>query len=131
MESSTRPLLTKQLANGNDESYTDRSCIEMTEGLLREHEKAERCYVDSERFFTYGTIATQFPETFKNVCIHGNVLAGIMLGGEAGVSVGPMFPFTPYSPLHHAAIASKCILSEYVTKNNLRYTPISNPEEFM
>lgn len=133
MESATRPLLTKHLSSGGsqDSSYTDRTCIEMTEGLLREHEKAEKCYKESEKYMTFGKVASQFPGTFKDVCIDGNILAGITLGGEAGVSVGPMFPFTPYSPLHHAAIVSKCILNEYVTKNNLNYSPISKPEEFM
>ncbi|KAL9551611.1 hypothetical protein MBANPS3_004165 [Mucor bainieri] len=133
MESATRPLLTKHLSSSGsqDSSYTDRTCIEMTEGLLREHEKAEKCYKESEAYMTFGKMASQFPGTFKDVCIDGNILAGITLGGEAGVSVGPMFPFTPYSPLHHAAIVSKCILNEYVTKNNLNYSPISKPEEFM
>lgn len=133
MESATRPLLTKHLSGSGsqDSNYTDRTCIEMTEGLLREHEKAEKCYKESEKYMTFGKVASQFPGTFKDVCIDGNILAGITLGGEAGVSVGPMFPFTPYSPLHHAAIVSKCILNEYVTKNNLSYTPITKPEEFM
>ncbi|CAO0797546.1 unnamed protein product [Mucor circinelloides] len=133
MESATRPLLTKHLSGSGsqDSNYTDRTCIEMTEGLLREHEKAEKCYKESEKYMTFGKVASQFPGTFKDVCIDGNILAGITLGGEAGVSVGPMFPFTPYSPLHHAAIVSKCILNEYVTKNNLSYSPITKPEEFM
>ncbi|CEP12804.1 hypothetical protein [Parasitella parasitica] len=132
MENATRPLLTKYLSGASEDgNITDRKCIEMTDGLLREHEKAERCYKESEKHMTFGKVASQFPATFKDVCVEGNILAGITLGGEAGVSVAPMFPFTPYSPLHHAAIVSKCILSEYVAKNNLSYCPITKPEEFM
>ena len=130
MEASTRPVLQQQINNAN-EKMTDRACVELSENLLHEYEKAERAYKDSEKHLTYATLVTKYPETFKNVCMEGNLLTGITLGGEAGVSVGPMFPFTPYSPLHHAAIVSKCILSEYVTKNALNYTPISQPEEFM
>ena len=131
MESSTRPLLTMHLNNDHDDNYTDRTCIEMTEGLLREHEKAGRYYLDSEEYMTYGKLASYFPQTFKNVCIDGNISTGITLGGEADGSVGPMFPFTPYSPLHHAAIVSKCILNEYVTKKKLDYSPISYTDDLV
>jgi hypothetical protein len=132
MISSTRTLLTKQLTSTEDTSTaTARTCIEVSEGLLREYEKAEKWYHTSEKYLTFSTMATQFPITFQNVCVEGNLQAGITLGGEAGISVEPMFPFTPYSPLHHAAIVSKCMLSEYVTKKKLKYLPISQPEEYM
>lgn len=130
MEASTRPVLQQQI-NNTSERMTDRACVELSENLLHEFEKAERAYKDSERHMSFSTLVSHYPETFKNVCMEGNLLAGITLGGEAGVSVGPMFPFVPYAPLHHAAIVSKCILSEYVSKNNLKYMPISKPEEFM
>lgn len=133
MESSTRTVLLQQIKYGEEgeKKMTDRACVELSENLLHEYEKAERAYKESERHLNYGTLVSQYPETFKSVCMEGNLLAGITLGGEAGVSVSPMFPFVPYSPLHHAAIVSKCILAEYVAKNNLKYTPISKPEEFM
>jgi hypothetical protein len=133
MESSTRSILLQQMKSSGDEEkkMTDRTCVELSENLLHEYEKAEKAFKDSERHMNYSTLVTQYPETFKNVCMEGNLLAGITLGGEAGVSVSPMFPFAPYSPLHHAAIATKCILAEYVAKNNLKYTPISKLEEFM
>ncbi|KAL9541370.1 hypothetical protein MBANPS3_009165 [Mucor bainieri] len=128
----TRHLLGKQLAMKDDkDSSSSRVCIQVSEGLLREYEKAERWYRTSEKYLSYGTMATQFPQTFKHVCIEGDLSAGITLGGEAGVSVEPMFPFTPYSPLHHAAIVSKCMLSEYVRTKKFDYTPISQPEEYM
>lgn len=131
MESSTRPVLLQQMNNTNGEKMTDRACVELSENLLHEYEKAERAYKESERYMGFSTLVTQYPTTFRNVCTEGNLLAGITLGGEAGVSVTPMFPFSPYSPLHHAAIVAKCILAEYVTKNNLKYTPISKFDEFM
>ncbi|KAI8639999.1 hypothetical protein BD408DRAFT_445523 [Parasitella parasitica] len=131
MIDSTRLLLAKQLSEDGDESSSSRACIQVSEGLLREYEKAERWYRTSEKYLSYGTIATQFPQTFKRVCIEGDLSTGITLGGEAGVSVEPMFPFTPYSPLHHAAIVSKCMLSEYVCIKKLDYSPISQPEEYM
>lgn len=131
METSTRPMLLQQMNNTKEDKMTDRACVELSENLLHEYEKAERAYKDSERHMSYSTLVTKFPETFRNVCTQGNLLAGITLGGEAGVTVNPMYPFAPYSPLHHAAIVAKCILAEYVAKNHLKYTPISNPEEFM
>ncbi|CAO3648857.1 unnamed protein product [Mucor fragilis] len=128
----TRHLLGKQLGLDDDkDSSSSRLCIQVSEGLLREYEKAERWYRTSEKYLSYGTMAMQFPQTFKHVCIEGDLSAGITLGGEAGVSVEPMFPFTPYSPLHHAAIVSKCMLSEYVHAKKLDYTPILQPEEYM
>ncbi|CAO0790807.1 unnamed protein product [Mucor circinelloides] len=132
MIDSTRHLLRKQLAlDGEKDASSSRVCIQVSEGLLREYEKAERWYRTSEKYLSYGTMATQFPQTFKHVCIEGDLSAGITLGGEAGVSVEPMFPFTPYSPLHHAAIVSKCMLSEYVRTKKFDYSPISQPEEYM
>lgn len=131
MESSTRPLLLQQINNTNKEKMTDRACVELSENLLNEYEKAERAYKESDRFMSYSTLVTEYPETFRNVCMEGNLLAGITLGGEAGVSVSPMFPFAPYSPLHHAAIVAKCILAEFVFKNKLNYTPISKCDDFM
>ncbi|KAK4511060.1 MFS domain-containing protein [Mucor velutinosus] len=128
----TRHLLGKQLAlDDEQDSSSSRVCIQVSESLLREYEKAERWYRTSEKYLSYGTMATQFPQTFKHVCMEGDLSAGITLGGEAGVSVEPMFPFTPYSPLHHAAIVSKCMLSEYVRTKKFDYTPISQPEEYM
>lgn len=133
MIDSTRTLLAKQLAHDNDgqSSSSSHVCIQVSEGLLREYEKAERWYRTSEKYLSYCTMAKQFPETFKHVCIEGDLTAGITLGGEAGVKVEPMFPFTPYSPLHHAAIVSKCMLNEYVSMKKLDYTPISQPEEYI
>ncbi|CEP11462.1 hypothetical protein [Parasitella parasitica] len=130
MIDSTRLLLSKQLSDDGDENSSSRVCIQVSEGLLREYEKAERWYKTSEKYLSYSTIATQFPQTFKSVCLKGDLSKGITLGGEAGVSVEPMFPFTPYSPLHHSAIVSKCMLSEYVSIKKLDYSPIS-PEEYM
>ncbi|GAN02410.1 hypothetical protein MAM1_0021d01853 [Mucor ambiguus] len=127
----TRHLLGKQLAMDDKDSSSSRVCIQVSEGLLREYEKAERWYRTSEKYLSYGTMATRFPLTFKQVCIEGDLSAGITLGGEAGVSVEPMFPFTPYSPLHHAAIVSKCMISEYVRNKKFDYTPISQPKEYM
>ena len=132
MIDSTRLLLAKQLSHDGDQnSSSSRVCIQVSEGLLREYEKAERWYRTSEKYLSFSTMATQFPQTFKRVCIEGDLSAGVTLGGEAGVTVEPMFPFTPYSPLHHAAIVSKCMLSEYVSIKKLDYSPISQPDEYM
>lgn len=132
MIDSTRVLLAKQLAHDDDQSSSSsRVCIQVSEGLLREYEKAERWYRTSEKYLSFSTMAIQFPQTFKRVCIEGDLSTGITLGGEAGVTVEPMFPFTPYSPLHHAAIVSKCMLSEYVSIKKLDYSPISQPDEYM
>ena len=112
---------------GND----DRNCLESSTSIFREFERADRWYRVSEQHFNYASMTTDFPQTFQQVCVEGNLLAGISIGGEAGISLEPMFPFTPYSPLHHAAIVSKCMLKEFVQQKKLEHQPILKPEEFV
>ncbi|KAI8084326.1 uncharacterized protein B0P05DRAFT_535107 [Gilbertella persicaria] len=129
MTSSTHKLISNHLSQ--TQGQVPRLCLDVSENLLQEYVKAERWYRISERNFTYQTMITEFPQAFQDVCVQGNVSAGISIGGEAGVSIEPMFPFTPYSSLHHAAIVSKCMLNEFVKQKKLDYQPIFKPEEFM
>ncbi|KAI8387400.1 hypothetical protein BD560DRAFT_443276 [Blakeslea trispora] len=112
-----------------EQGSEDRSCLESSASIFREFERGERWYRMSEQHFTYASMIADFPQTFQHVCLDGDVLAGISVGGEAGVSLEPMFPFAPYSPLHHAAIVSKCMLREFIQQKKLDYQPIVKPEE--
>ncbi|KAG0181678.1 hypothetical protein DFQ29_007458 [Apophysomyces sp. BC1021] len=98
---------------------------------FNEHEQAYGALRESEKYLSFLDIQTKFPESFRRVCIQGEPGPGIVLGGEAGTTVGPMFPLTPYSRLHHACIMAKCILSEYTTVQKLNYHYITNTDDFM
>lgn len=102
-------------------------CLE----ALGNYEAAYGALREAEKFLGYEHIQQKFPETFKNVCMKGDLSAGIVLGDEAGDGCSPMFPFAPFSRLHHAAIMAKCILAEFVAQNGIDFTPITNTDDYM
>ncbi|OAD69660.1 hypothetical protein PHYBLDRAFT_159822 [Phycomyces blakesleeanus NRRL 1555(-)] len=109
----------------------DKSNEERLISLAKDQEKAYGTLRECEKYLGYHHIIQKFPVTFDDVCTKGKLGAGIVLGGEAGVSIEPMFPFAPFSRLHHAAIMGKCIIGEFVTQRELEYNPISNTDDFM
>ncbi|KAF7725231.1 hypothetical protein EC973_000319 [Apophysomyces ossiformis] len=117
------------------EQTVDRQKIEDyskdADRTFNEYEQAYSAFRESEKYLSFLDIQTKFPESFQRVCIKGEPGPGIVLGGEAGTTVGPMFPLTPYSRLHHACIMAKCILSEYTTVQKLNYHYITDTDDFM
>ncbi|CAO3587632.1 unnamed protein product [Absidia cylindrospora] len=99
--------------------------------ILQDHQMAYQGLRDSDKYMAFEVIQAKFPVSYQNVCVLGQVGPGIVVGGEAGVSVGPMFPLVPYARLHHAAIMAKCILQEFVDKENIDYQTITNTEDYM
>ncbi|KAI9020221.1 hypothetical protein CLU79DRAFT_888348 [Phycomyces nitens] len=109
----------------------DKSNEERLISLAKDQEKAYGTLRECEKYLGYHHIIQKFPVTFNDVCTQGKLGSGIVLGGEAGISVEPMFPFAPFSRLHHAAIMGKCIIGEFVKQRELEYNPISNTDDFM
>ncbi|KAI8099801.1 uncharacterized protein BX664DRAFT_322145 [Halteromyces radiatus] len=99
--------------------------------VLQDHEMAYAALRESDKYIAFDHIQSQFPVSYQNVCVLGQLGPGIVLGGEAGTSVGPMFPLVPYARLHHAAIMAKCMLQEYVEKEQLDYHTITETEDYM
>ncbi|ORZ16927.1 hypothetical protein BCR42DRAFT_23241 [Absidia repens] len=99
--------------------------------ILQDHQVAYQGLRDSDKYMAFEVIQAKFPVSYQNVCILGQVGPGIVVGGEAGVTVGPMFPLVPYARLHHAAIMAKCILQEFVDKERIDYQTITNTEDYM
>lgn len=106
------------------------SMCSISDGILQEFTSAEKWFQDSEKYFSYPAFIEEYPETYQNVCLRGDVSAGITVGGEAGVEIGPMFPFMSSVPIHLAAIVTKCILAEYIKKNNIPFKPIDESDLF-
>ncbi|KAI7904344.1 uncharacterized protein BX663DRAFT_504736 [Cokeromyces recurvatus] len=104
---------------------------EMVESLVLEHAKAKRLLKDSEQHASFASWARLFPGSFKRTVLGGDFLAGVVLGGEAGVSVGPGYPLSPLSELNLAALAVKCILAEWVSSMGVDYAPITSTDDFM
>ncbi|ORE11948.1 hypothetical protein BCV72DRAFT_196988 [Rhizopus microsporus var. microsporus] len=105
--------------------------VKMSHNLLEEYNKAMTANASSEKYFGYQVLASKLPLTFKQVCVDGNLLSGITVGGEAGVEVSPMFPFELNASLLHAAIGAKCILSEFVSLKKLEFKLINDTDEYM
>ncbi|CAO3670390.1 unnamed protein product [Rhizopus microsporus] len=105
--------------------------VKMSHNLLEEYNKAMTANASSEKYFGYQVLASKLPSTFKQVCVDGNLLSGITVGGEAGVEVSPMFPFELNASLLHAAIGAKCILSEFVSLKKLEFKLINDTDEYM
>lgn len=96
-----------------------------------EFEEAYNRFKEADRHLSYEQFRTNYPNTFNNACVKGEYGPGIVIGGEAGTSIEPRYPFIPFAKLHHAAIVCKCMLAEYVEKNAIKYTPIQDYEEYM
>lgn len=96
-----------------------------------EFEEAYNRFKEADRHLSYEQFRTNYPNTFNNACLKGEYGPGIVIGGEAGTSIEPRYPFIPFAKLHHAAIVCKCMLAEYVEKNAIKYTPIQDFEEYM
>ncbi|KAI7867959.1 hypothetical protein BDF14DRAFT_1798031 [Spinellus fusiger] len=109
----------------------DKSSMDHLLNYAKDHEKAYGALRECEKYLGYQHVLEKYPETFESICKKGDLSNGIVLGGEAGVKVEPMFPFAPYSRLHHAAIMGKCILREYVSQKGLKYNAISDTNDFM
>ncbi|ORX44106.1 hypothetical protein DM01DRAFT_1340520 [Hesseltinella vesiculosa] len=118
-----------RLATADDGKKEEMS--KMIQKVLAGHERAYATLRESDKYLTFPDLQKHFPSTYHQVCELGKVGPGIVIGGEAGTSIGPMFPLTPYARLHHASIMAKCILQEFVDLNHVSYQPITKPEEFM
>ncbi|KAG0949484.1 hypothetical protein G6F32_005474 [Rhizopus arrhizus] len=129
MQAETRVILAKQLAK--EDKASSHKYLQMSSNLLDEYHKAINMFGTSELHFNYSVAARGFPTTFKEVCVDGNVIRGITIGGEAGVEVHPMFPFTFDASLLHAAITTKCIIDEAITVKKLAYKTIDDTFDFM
>lgn len=103
----------------------------LADKVFNEHEIAYTNLRDSEKYLSFEDVQRKFPITYQNVFQLGELGPGIVIGGEAGVSVGPMYPLVPFSRLNHAAIMAKCMLQEYVDREKLNYQPITKVEDFM
>lgn len=114
----------------NTPSASDKY-VKMSQDLLEEYNQAMVMNASSEKYFGYEVMARKLPSTFKQVCVDGNLLSGITVGGEAGVEVWPMFPFELNASLLHAAIGAKCILSEFVSSKKLDFKLIDDTDEYM
>lgn len=99
--------------------------------MVLHNETAYTTLRESDRYMAFDVLQERFPVSFRDVCVNGSVGAGIVLGGEAGVTVGPMFPLVPYARLHHAAIMAKCLLQELVDTEGIDYLTITKTEDFM
>ncbi|KAI8879101.1 hypothetical protein K501DRAFT_194335, partial [Backusella circina FSU 941] len=131
MESVLRPTITERLAH-TDSTKNDNKHFQEVQTLMSCYDRAQRLMRDSEKVLNCASLQSLYPETFRKVCIEGDLSSGITLGGEAGVTVSPLYPFTPYTTqLNHAAIAAKCLLAEYVDKNNIKYEVITDVKDFM
>ncbi|KAG2227990.1 hypothetical protein INT45_012014 [Circinella minor] len=98
---------------------------------LTDFEEAYKLYKEGDKHMNQEQFKEQFPDTQKAACDKGEYGPGIVIGGEAGITIEPRYPFVPFAKLHHAAIVAKCVLHEYLQKNHLAYTPISDTDEFM
>ncbi|KAI8340603.1 hypothetical protein BC941DRAFT_510909 [Chlamydoabsidia padenii] len=133
-----REKLTKykmgRLCEKNGDGFDEAKRIDYSTAVykvLQYHESAYQNLRDSDRYMAYEAVQDKFPVSFENVCIQGQLGAGIVLGGEAGVTVGPMFPLVPYARMNHAAIMVKCLLQEFVDKENIDYHAITDVGDFM
>ncbi|KAI9495046.1 hypothetical protein BDB00DRAFT_267851 [Zychaea mexicana] len=102
-----------------------------TRQALTDFEDAYKFFKDAEKHMDQEQFREQFPQTHQMACEKGEYGPGIVIGGEAGISIEPRYPFVPFAKLHHAAIVAKVVLHEYLQKHNLVYTPISDTDEFM
>ncbi|KAI8148177.1 hypothetical protein BJV82DRAFT_258870 [Fennellomyces sp. T-0311] len=107
------------------------AAIKATKSAYADYEEATRLFKDADRYLNQEQFKEQFPETYRSAVDKGEYGPGIVIGGEAGVTIEPRYPFTPFAKLHHAAIVAKCVLHEYLQQKNLAYTPISDTDEFM
>jgi hypothetical protein len=131
METLLRPSVTERLAN-TDGTKNDNKSFQEMQALMSCYDRAQRLMRDSEKVLNYAAFQAEYPLTFKRVCIDGDLSTGINVGGEAGVTVTPLYPFAPYTTqLNHAAIAAKCLLSEFVEKNGIKYEVIKDVENIM
>jgi hypothetical protein len=112
----------------DDNLKNPEEACKLSRDILDEHTKAEQWYQSSEKYFSLTQFMEDYPKTYEDVCASGDLSAGIHVGGEAGTTIGPIFPFSPYFPLHHVAIVSKCIIQEYIASNQVAYTPISKDQ---
>lgn len=127
---SRREPHTRKVASG----ATDDTAKEATTHAVRtlqDYEMAYSALRESDRILSYDGIRQTFPKTFEAICVRGDLRPGITLGGEAGVSTEPMFPLSPFSRLHHAAIMVKACVHEYLKANNVSYSFITDYAEFM
>ncbi|KAI9246745.1 hypothetical protein BDA99DRAFT_565451 [Phascolomyces articulosus] len=98
---------------------------------LTDFEEAYKLYKEADKHMNQEQFKEQFPKTQKTVIDQGEYGPGIVIGGEAGITIEPRYPFVPFAKLHHAAIVAKCVLHEYLQKHHLEYTPISDTDDFM
>ncbi|ORZ00335.1 hypothetical protein BCR43DRAFT_137345 [Syncephalastrum racemosum] len=127
---SRREPHTRKVASG----ATDDTAKEATTHAVRtlqDYEMAYSALREADRILSYDGIRQTFPKTFEAICVQGDLRSGITLGGEAGVSTEPMFPLSPFSRLHHAAIMVKACVHEYLKANNVSYSFITDYAEFM
>ncbi|CAO3615779.1 unnamed protein product [Cunninghamella blakesleeana] len=132
-ELNTRAKLSR-LSGGSSANIDDQKKSEyakLADKVFNEHEIAYTNLRDSEKYLSFEDIQRKFPLTYQNIFQLGELGPGIVIGGEAGVSVGPMYPLVPFSKLNHAAIMAKCMLQEYVDREKLNYQPITKVEDFM
>ncbi|CAO3684834.1 unnamed protein product [Rhizopus stolonifer] len=129
MHGETRSLIDKQL-NKNDQSENQKY-LRMSSNLLNEYHKALNMYAASESLLSFFVVSKELPQSFQEVCFEGNLLRGIVIGGEAGTEFSPSFPFTFHDKVLHAAIVAKCFLNEIVNKSHLEYQEIKNTEDYM
>ncbi|CAO3620064.1 unnamed protein product [Cunninghamella echinulata] len=126
-----RTTLTRLNNGTNLEEQKRKDYTKFVDKAFAKQELAHRAFGESEKLLSFELIQRKFPATYQNVCQFGELGPGIVIGGEAGVSVAPMFPLTPYSKLNHAAIMAKCMLHEYVEREKLNYQLITKTEDFM
>ncbi|KAI9280657.1 hypothetical protein BY458DRAFT_499967 [Sporodiniella umbellata] len=129
MHEETQALLTKQL--GKADQSGSQKYLQMSSNLLSEHSKAKQMYRSSEKNFSLAIVHKTLPGSIKEVCFDGNVSKGIVIGGEAGTEFLPSFPFAINDNVLHAAIVTKCFLSDIVTTNNISYQEIKDVADFM
>jgi hypothetical protein len=103
----------------------------MLHNLLEEYEQVMAMNASSEKYFNYRVMASKLPSSFTQVCVDGNLLSQITIGGEAGVQVSPMFPFHVNASLLHGAICTKCILSGFVSSINVKSSFIVDTDDYM
>ncbi|KAI8980235.1 hypothetical protein BDB01DRAFT_236285 [Pilobolus umbonatus] len=130
LEKLTKPDLAAY-SNDQESATQAKDLITRSDELLKEYEKGHYLFSNSEKFFNIGVLAKAFPKSFESIVVQGDLSLGVTLNGEAGVKTAPMYPFSPFSSLRHAAIAIKVILVEFIESRNLEFKLLKDPEDYL
>lgn len=108
-----------------------KAYMEHANAVFRESFRATESIRSSESSMGYGGLCKNFPVTFKDACILGDLTRGYVEGPKETPISAPMVPLQPHCELHHSSLVARMILLEYTERKGINFTPLAKPEDYM